>query len=138
MLTIRLQRIGKKKAPAYRLIISEKGRDTRDRYLENLGTFSPLNKENAFQPKADRISYWLSKGAQSSGTVHNLLLKAGLIQGQKAKSVFLSVKRKAKIAEKSTAKAAADAKAVADAKAALEAKVAEAEKPAAPSEEDAV
>ena len=109
MLTIRLQRIGKKKIPTYRLIVSEKGRDTYDVYLENLGTFNHHAKENAFQPKADRVTYWLEKGAQTSNTVNNLLLNAGIMKGAKKKSVFLSEKRKKKIAEKKKAEAPAAA-----------------------------
>lgn len=110
MLTIRLQRIGKKKTATYRLVISEKARDTQDVYLENLGTFNPHAKANAFLPKAERITYWLSKGAQMSNTVHNLLVNAGIVKAdKKKKSVFISKKRKKKIAEKVAAKAPAPA-----------------------------
>jgi small subunit ribosomal protein S16 len=100
MLTIRLQRNGKAGHPIYRLIVSEKTRDTYGTYLENLGIYNPHAKENAFQPKADRIKYWLEKGAQTSETVHNLLVTGGIITGKKKKSVYLSAKRKAKVAEK--------------------------------------
>ena len=120
MLAIRLQRVGKAKHPTYRLIISEKGRTTRNAYLELLGTFNPHLKENQFQPKVDRVKYWLSKGAEASPTVHNLLLKMGLVQGKTMKSVFLSKKRKTKLAEKkgaaqTAAVAAAEKKAAAQA-----------------------
>lgn len=104
MLTIRLQRVGKKKVASYRLVISEKARDTQDRYLELLGTFDPHAKENQFLPKADRIKYWMEKGAQTSPTVHNLLVKADVIKGKKEKSVFLSRKRSAKLAENAKVK----------------------------------
>lgn len=105
MLTIRLQRVGKKKFATYRIVISEKARDTRDIYLEQLGTFNPHAKENAFLPNVERITYWISKGAQTSDTVHNLLVTAGILKGDKKKAVYLSTKRKAKIAEKKKAKA---------------------------------
>lgn len=108
MLTIRLQRIGKKNAPTYRLVIAEKGRDTQGRNLEILGTYNPRAKENGFLPNTDRLKYWLEKGAQASNTLHNLFLKAGLISGEKKKkSVYISTKRAAKIAEKTAAKATA-------------------------------
>lgn len=114
MLIIRLQRVGKKKLPTYRLIVSEKARDTHDDYVEQLGTYNPHVKENSFLPKTDRITYWLSKGAQTSATINNLLVKAGIVKGKKKKSVFLSEKRKKKIAEKAAAaKATADKKAAA-------------------------
>lgn len=98
MLIIRLQRIGKKKSPSYRLIVSEKARDTQDVYLEQLGTFNPRAKENGFLPVVERINYWIGQGAQTSATINNLLVKAGIIKGEKRKSVFLSGKRKKKIA----------------------------------------
>jgi small subunit ribosomal protein S16 len=106
MLTIRLQRIGKKNNPTYRLVISEKARDTQGRNLEILGSFNPHAKEGGLVPNTERIKYWLEKGAQTSNTVHNLFLKAGLIGGEKKKkSVYISTDRAAKLAEK--AKAAA-------------------------------
>ncbi len=106
MLTIRLQRIGKKNTPTYRLVISEKARDTQGRNLEILGSFNPHVKENGLIPNIDRIKYWLGKGAQTSNTVHNLFLKAGIISGEKKKkSVYISKERAVKLAEK--AKAAA-------------------------------
>ncbi len=100
MLTLRLQRIGKNKFATYRLIVSEKARDTQGVYLEQLGTFNPHDKVQQFKPIADRVTYWISKGAQASGTVHNLLVKEGLLKDKKVKSVFLSKKRKVKVAEK--------------------------------------
>ncbi len=102
MLMIRLQRVGKRRMPTYRLIVSEKGRDTQDRYLENLGTYNPRAKNEAeqFQPKKDRIEFWMKQGAGASATIHNLMVKAGMIKADKRKSVFLSTDRKKKIEEK--------------------------------------
>ncbi len=110
MLTIRLQRMGKKKYPTYRLVISEKARDTQGKYLENLGTFNPHDKEKGFAPKIDRIKYWISQGATMSTTVNNLFLKNNIIEGKKIKSVFLSKKRKTKLEEKQKVKAEKEAK----------------------------
>ena len=81
MLTIRLSRIGKKKKPMYRLIISEKSRDPYGRALEILGSYNPFSKELA--TKADRIKYWLGEGAQMSPTVSNLLIEKKIIEGKK-------------------------------------------------------
>ncbi|HSR89478.1 MAG TPA: 30S ribosomal protein S16 [Candidatus Udaeobacter sp.] len=101
MLTIRLQRLGKKNAPTYRLVISEKARDTQGNNLEILGSFNPHLKEGGLVPNIERIKYWLEKGAQTSNTVHNLFLKAGIIGGEKKKkSVYISTDRAAKLAEK--------------------------------------
>lgn len=84
MLTIRLSRMGKKNKPMYRLIVSEKGRDLYGRSLEILGSYNPHSKE--LQAKAERIKYWIEKGAQMSPTVNNLLIDKGIIQGEKIKA----------------------------------------------------
>jgi len=97
MLMLRLQRIGKKKHPIYRLIVSEKQRDTQAGSLEILGFFSPQEKNKELELKVERIKYWLSIGAQPSTTVHNLLLKKGILSGKKQRSVSISKKRQAKI-----------------------------------------
>ena len=103
MLTLRLQRLGKKKQPTYRLIVSEKKRDTQGVALEVLGTYSPVAKEKKLDLKADRIKYWISVGAQMSDTVNNLLLKNKVIEGKVRKSVEISKKRAAKMAKKKSA-----------------------------------
>ena len=92
MLTIRLSRIGKRKKPMYRLIISEKARDPYGRALEILGSYNPFTKE--LQAKKDRIQYWLSQGSGMSATVNNLLIEKGIIEGKKIKASKLRKKKK--------------------------------------------
>lgn len=104
MLTIKLARIGKKKQPHYRLIISEKGRDPYGRALEILGNYNPFTKE--LQAPAERINYWISKGAQMTPTVNNLLVEKKIIEGQKVKA--------SKVGKPSAKKASTSAKASAD------------------------
>ncbi|HLC64317.1 MAG TPA: 30S ribosomal protein S16, partial [Patescibacteria group bacterium] len=94
MLTIRFTRTGKKKQPQYRLIVSEKHKDPWGDYLELLGNYNPHTKE--VNLKEDRIKHWLSVGAQTSNSVHNLLVKQGLIEGDRKKAVRISKKRTAK------------------------------------------
>lgn len=110
MITIRLQRVGKAKHASYRLIVSDKTKDTHDKYVELLGTYNPHDKETGVKFLADRIKYWLSVGASTSNTVNNLLIKSGISQGKKKKSVYLSKSRKAKLAEKKKAGEADSAK----------------------------
>ena len=95
MLRIRLQRIGKKKQPTYRLIVSEKTKDTQAGSLEILGEYNPVRTEKVINLKEDRIKHWISVGAQPSNTVNNLLIKAGVIEGKAQKSVTITNKRKA-------------------------------------------
>ncbi|MFA5061830.1 MAG: 30S ribosomal protein S16 [Patescibacteria group bacterium] len=115
MLTIRLQRLGKKNYPTYRFIISEKTRDTQGTFLETLGNFDPHKKETGLVLDAERVKYWLGKGAQTSNTVHNILMKAGIItDGKKMKSVYISKTRAVKLVEKK--KVVAEPKAAAEPK----------------------
>lgn len=68
---IRLARIGKKKAPVYRIVAVD-ARSKRDgAFLENLGTYNPISGE-LVQFHADKIQAWISKGAQPSETVTKL------------------------------------------------------------------
>ena len=99
MLHIRLARVGKVKQPTYRLVISEKSRDPWGRVLENLGNYNPRAKEKVIDFNAERIKFYLERGAQASNTVHNLLVSQGIISGKKRKSVKISNKRTARIAE---------------------------------------
>jgi small subunit ribosomal protein S16 len=125
MLKLRLARVGKKKHPIYRLVVSESTKDMYGNHLEILGQYDPHTKANSFNN--ERISYWMKVGAQASETVYNLLVGTGLITaGKKAKAVSISKKRTVKIDKEKEAEAAkVEAK-----KAKEEAAKAEAETPA--------
>jgi len=126
MLTIRLQRIGKAKKPSYRLIINENARDTQAKALEILGHYAPTQNPKVLELKTDRIEYWLEKGAKASETVHNLLVKEGIIKADKKKSVTITNKRAAKLEEKKAEEAEKQKAAEEEKKAAKDAAAAEA------------
>lgn len=111
MLHIRLTRIGKKKQPEYRLMVCEKSRDPWGKALEILGHYNPRTNPRTVSLKTDRITYWISVGAQCSDTVWNLLLDEGVVKGEKRKSIKLSKKRREEIAKNNKAKEAAKAEA---------------------------
>ena len=73
VLMIRLSRIGKKKHPFYRVVVTEKTRPRNGRFVEIVGTYDPSKKPSLVQLKQDRVDYWLSKGAQPSDTVRSFL-----------------------------------------------------------------
>lgn len=98
MLMIRLQRVGKKKQPSYRLIVSDKRKDTQAGSLEILGHYNPLANPKVIKIDAERVKYWLSVGAQPSDTVHNMLVRQEIIAGKKRRVVTISNTRKAKMA----------------------------------------
>ncbi|MGI5827349.1 MAG: 30S ribosomal protein S16 [Patescibacteria group bacterium] len=81
MLTIKLSKLGKKNHKLFRVIITEKGRDPYGRALEVLGSYDQYQKKLAV--KNDRVTYWLSKGAQMTSTVNNLLVTQGVIDREK-------------------------------------------------------
>ena len=73
MLMIRLARIGKKKHPFYRVVVTEKTRPRNGRFVEIVGTYDPLKKPAAVQLDRERVEHWMSKGAQPSDTVRSFL-----------------------------------------------------------------
>ncbi len=95
MVMIRFSRMGKKKQVSFRLIVSDKAKDTKNRYLELVGNYNPHTKTAVL--KADRIQYWIGVGAQLSNSVNNLLVKEGVIKEKKMKSVNITKKRHEKI-----------------------------------------
>ena len=109
MLMIRLQRIGRPKMPSYRFIVSEKTKDTQAGSIEILGTYHPVAIPVGLNLKKDRIQYWISKGAQCSDTVNNILIDAGVVKAAKRKMVTITKKRAVKLAEKNKLKAPAGA-----------------------------
>lgn len=116
MLHIRLRRVGKAKQPNYRLIVCEKSKDPWGDNLEILGTYNPLMNPSAVNFKVERIQEWISKGAQCSDTVWNVLIDQGIVKGDKRKTMDLSTKRKAKMEkEQSEKKVKEEAKKAAEA-----------------------
>jgi small subunit ribosomal protein S16 len=107
MLVIRLSRTGKKKAPSFRIVVQEKQRDPWGTSLEIVGHYNPLTTPKTLVLKEDRIKEWLAKGAQPSNSVHNLLVDAKLIDGEKVKNTTKDKDAsKAKPAEAAPAEAA--------------------------------
>ena len=105
MLKIRLMRIGKKNAPAYRVVLTEKQSKPQGKFQEILGNYNP--RLNELKLKKDRILHWLSKGAQASDTVYNLLVKKNIIDSKKR---AIKIKSKKKQKEDSAESAASDKK----------------------------
>ncbi len=73
MLAIRLARVGAKKKPAYRVVVTEKSRARDSSSLEILGHYNPTKDPIILSLKEERIAYWISKGAQPSKTVSRLM-----------------------------------------------------------------
>jgi small subunit ribosomal protein S16 len=141
MLMIRMQRIGRTNDPAFRVVVLEKTSSPKaGTYTDLLGTYNPKTK--AFTMAEDRLKDWMSKGAQLSPSLSNLLISKKIIEGKKAAVVSKKnlEKNKAKEEEAAAAPAPEAAPAAEEAapvteEAASEAAVAEADvvaEPAAP------
>jgi len=103
MLTIRLTRKGKKNQPFFRVVVIDKRRSSKGGVaIEDLGYVDPLKKRKSFEK--ERILYWISKGAQPSASIHNLLVSEKIIDAPKIKISNISKKKQAEI---KTAKEAA-------------------------------
>lgn len=81
MLKIRLQRIGKRGQAYFRVVVLEHTQKPKGRYLEDLGSYDPHAK--VFNVKKERIEHWITKGAQLSDTVNNLIVGRKIIEGEK-------------------------------------------------------
>ena len=73
MLMIRLARIGKKKHPFYRVVVTEKTRPRNGRFVEIVGTYDPSKTPSVVDLNRERVDYWIGKGAQPSDTVRSFL-----------------------------------------------------------------
>ena len=92
MLVIRLLRVGKKNQPSFKIVVTDKKNPPRGgRFVEQVGFYNPLTKEKIL--KKERIQYWLGQGVKPSDTVHNLLVKEGILEGKKI-SVHKKPKKK--------------------------------------------
>ncbi|MEI8339900.1 MAG: 30S ribosomal protein S16 [bacterium] len=85
MLMIRLQRVGRKNEPKFRVVLTDsKNGPKSGRSLETLGSYDSRpgkDRDNSFD--GDKIKYWISKGAKLSDTMHNLLISAKVLTGKK-------------------------------------------------------
>jgi small subunit ribosomal protein S16 len=77
---IRLKRMGSKKKPFYRIVVAD-SRSPRDgRFIETVGTYNPLLDPAQVTLKEESILDWMSKGAQPSDTVRNILSREGVMK----------------------------------------------------------
>ena len=73
MLSIRLTRLGAKKRPFYRIVVTERDAKRDGRFVEILGHYDPIAKEARVEVDRERLDYWLARGAQPTDTVRRCL-----------------------------------------------------------------
>jgi small subunit ribosomal protein S16 len=74
---MRLKRIGAKKAPAYRVVVTDRKNRRDGEAVEEVGFYNPVSNPPVVDFKKERVEYWLSVGVVPSETVGNLLKQAG-------------------------------------------------------------
>lgn len=94
MLTIRLQRAGKKNMPEFRIVLAEKAASATKKFLEVLGNYNPSKKSFNIRNE-DRVKYWISEHIALSPTVHNLFVTHKLLDAKKVQA--FSVPKKAAV-----------------------------------------
>ena len=79
MVKIRLKRMGMKKEPFYRIVITD-SRNARDgRAIEEIGYYNPVSEPVQLKINEERAKYWLSVGAQPTDTTRGRLKKGGVL-----------------------------------------------------------
>lgn len=86
MLSIRLKRIGRKNDPSFRMIVQDSRRHpTKGKIVEYVGSYDA--RKGKPQVDGERVKYWMSVGAKTTDTVHNLLIDAKVIAGKKVNAL---------------------------------------------------
>jgi small subunit ribosomal protein S16 len=103
MLIIRLFRTGKKKQPTYKIVVTDKKKPpSKGRFVDEVGFYNPITKERRIDK--EKVDHWISKGAQKSETVTNILIAENIIEGKKIPKHKASKKKEA-VEEKKVEKA---------------------------------
>jgi len=100
VLRIRLQRIGRKKKPNYRIVVAEhSSAATKNKYAEQLGYYNPLASGKAFEVNTEKLLEWIKKGAKPTNTIARLLKQDG-IKGMEPFIIEMRDRKKKKQEEK--------------------------------------
>jgi small subunit ribosomal protein S16 len=86
MVVVRLQRLGTKKAPHHRVVVTQQQRAQSGRVLEVVGFYDPSFEPPKLSIKTERVQYWVQNGAQVSEALQKLLRR-------QAKSAAVAAKK---------------------------------------------
>ena len=75
---MRLKRIGKKKVPFYRIIVSDSKSPVQGKFIEEIGTYDPNTDPSTVKVNEELAKKWLSNGAQPTESVAKLFRQAGI------------------------------------------------------------
>jgi len=80
LLRIRLTRMGAKKKPFYRVVVTDRRQARDGSFVEIVGHYNPVTNPPAIELKMDRVRHWIDCGAQPSETVRSLIKKVPTTQ----------------------------------------------------------
>src|SRR5215213_1223055 len=83
-LKIRLRRMGRKKAPHYRIVIAESTMPRDGRFVATIGHYNPTTQPETLKVDRDKANAWIAKGAMPTDTVRSLLRRAGVFKPESA------------------------------------------------------
>jgi small subunit ribosomal protein S16 len=109
MLRIRLSRIGKRKQPSYRIVVTDQRHPREGAHLEIIGHYNPLTNPATITLKEERAVHWLQVGAQPSDTAAKILTRSGVMEQAGRPAVVWSGKQMAPGAKKRKAQESAAA-----------------------------
>ncbi|MBM01779.1 MAG: 30S ribosomal protein S16, partial [Chloroflexi bacterium] len=102
MVRIRLRKIGSKGRAVYKIVVADQRKPQGGKYLEEVGTYDPHTSPATVQIVEDRVSEWITKGAQPSESVLKLFHIIGFDNNGKIKPLELTKKKKKKSEDKSS------------------------------------
>ncbi len=129
MLVIRLTRVGKKNSPSFRIVVADKKKAVKRKFIEIIGNYNPSSNPKQLVVDKERALYWIGQGAQPSETVNNLLVRMDVLAKDKMVNVVYGKPTKKKDAGKEPEQPATQAEEVAESAQEVEASGSEAESP---------
>ena len=75
MVKIRLQRVGKKKAPFYHIVVADSKSPRDGRIIEQIGTYDPMANPSILKLDREKVQQWIKNGAKPTDTVKYLIEK---------------------------------------------------------------
>ena len=92
MVRIRLRRVGRKKAPVYRIVVADSQSPRDGKFIEIIGQYAPRQPQGGLNVNEERANYWLGVGAQPSDTVRSLLRRAGVLKRRHEQRLGIELK----------------------------------------------
>ena len=78
MVKIRLRRLGQKKAPFYRIVVSDSNSPRDGKFIEEIGTYDPTKDPSEYHVNEELAKKWLANGAQPTATVNRIFKATGI------------------------------------------------------------